>query len=70
MWSSVKHFTASKLSLKVSFIDTSEYCFISKPLHFKAPSFEKVPNKKFPFADTALLTISTYLEILVSSVKK
>jgi hypothetical protein len=40
MWSSSMHLILSKAISNLADIDASEYCFISKPLHFLGPFSE------------------------------
>ena len=61
--SSAIHFTLSNDNSNLDDIEVSEYCFISKPLHFVGPVSENVPNTKTPSALIPFSAIETYLFI-------
>ena len=46
VWSSMTHLMLSKAVSKIADIDASEYCLISKLLHFVGPFSENIPSVK------------------------
>jgi hypothetical protein len=68
--SSVIHFILSNDNSNLDVIEVSEYCFISKPLHFVGPVSENVPKIKTPLVLIPFSAIETYLFIFSSVVRK
>jgi hypothetical protein len=55
-WFSLKQFNIAKQEPNIFLNLASEYCTISRPLHFRGPLSEKVPKNKSPFSATELET--------------